>query len=61
MYNLNFSASRLAGLPLHCAHVEYPNKLSQVLENQTELLAPSGKIHGGRGQWTGNDYAPESL
>jgi len=35
------TASRLAGLPLHCAHVEYPNKLSQVLENETELLAPS--------------------
>jgi len=35
------TASRLAGLPLHCAHVQYPNKMNQVLENETELLSPS--------------------
>eukprot|EP00088_Acartia_fossae_P071878 TRINITY_DN9969_c0_g1_i1.p1 TRINITY_DN9969_c0_g1~~TRINITY_DN9969_c0_g1_i1.p1 ORF type:complete len:364 (+),score=35.35 TRINITY_DN9969_c0_g1_i1:32-1123(+) len=35
------TASRLAGLPLHCATIEYPNKLSQVLQNETELLSPS--------------------
>ena len=41
---LIFLASRLAGLPLHCAHVQYPNKMNQVLENETELLPPSGRI-----------------
>jgi len=35
------TVSRLASLPLHCHSVEYPNKLNQVLQNETELLPPS--------------------
>ena len=38
------TVARIAGLPLHCHSVEYPNKLSQVLNNETELLPPSGTI-----------------
>jgi hypothetical protein len=34
------SAARLARLALDCIHKEYPNKLSQVLKNETELLPP---------------------
>ncbi len=33
-------ANKLSELPLHCMHVEYPNKLSQVLENSSDLLPP---------------------
>ena len=36
------TVARLASLPLHCHSVEYPNKLNQVLQNQSELLFPSG-------------------
>jgi len=32
---------RIATLPLQCHAVEYPNKLNQVLEDQTEILSPS--------------------
>ena len=39
------TVSRLASLPLHCHSVEYPNKLNQVLQNETELLPPSGKLY----------------
>jgi len=35
------TVSQLASLPLHCHGVEYPNKLNQVLQNETELLSPS--------------------
>ena len=36
------TVAQLASLPLHCHGVEYPNKLNQVLQNETELLSPSG-------------------
>ena len=36
------TVSSLAGLPLHCYNTEYPNKLNQVLSNETDLLSPSG-------------------
>merc|ERR1711915_449210 len=35
------TVARLASLPPHCHSVEYPNKLNQVLQNETELLPPS--------------------
>ena len=38
------TVARLASLPLHCHSVEYPNKLNQVLQNQSELLSPSGQL-----------------
>ena len=38
------TVARIAALPLHCHSVEYPNKLSQVLHDETELLPPSGTI-----------------
>lgn len=34
-------ANRLAQLPLGCLDTEYPNKLGQVLNDQSDLLAPS--------------------
>jgi len=40
--DLNYeTVAQLASLPLHCHGVEYPNKLNQVLQNETELLSPS--------------------
>ncbi len=33
-------ANRLAALPLKCLEQEYPNKLGQVLDNESELLSP---------------------
>ncbi len=33
-------AHRLASLPLHCIDVQYPNKLQQVLEDESQLLSP---------------------
>ena len=36
------TVARIASLPLHCHSVEYPNKLQQVLQNETELLSPAG-------------------
>jgi Protein of unknown function (DUF2891) len=33
-------ANRLASLPLKCLEQEYPNKLGQVLDNESELLGP---------------------
>ena len=36
------TVARIASLPLHCHSVEYPNKLSQVLPDESELLPPSG-------------------
>lgn len=33
-------AARFAGLALDCMHREYPNKLSQVLSDETKLLPP---------------------
>ena len=35
--------SGLAGLPLHCYNTEYPNKLNQVLSDDSDLLSPSGE------------------
>lgn len=35
------TVARITSLPLHCFDVEYPNKLSQVLNDETELLPPS--------------------
>lgn len=32
---------QIARLPLHCYHTEYPNKLSQVLQSESELMPPS--------------------
>ncbi len=34
-------ANRLAQLPLRCLDLEYPNKLGQVLNDSSDLLAPS--------------------
>ena len=36
------TVARIASLPLHCHSVEYPNKLGQVLAEESELLPPSG-------------------
>lgn len=33
-------ANRLAAMPQHCATVEYPNKLNQVLNDATQLKSP---------------------
>lgn len=33
-------ANHLAQLPIHCLHVEYPNKLSQTLIDSTQLKSP---------------------
>lgn len=33
-------ANHLAGLPIKCLQQEYPNKLNQMLLNETELLSP---------------------
>ncbi len=33
-------ANRLAQLPLHCAEIEYPNKLSQTIDSQEDLQTP---------------------
>ena len=35
------TVARIASLPLHCYEVEYPNKLNQVLNDETDLLPPS--------------------
>ena len=32
--------NQLMELPLHCIHTEFPNKLSQVLENENDLKTP---------------------
>jgi len=40
----NESASRFANLALDCIHREYPNKLGQVLKDESDLLPPS-KLH----------------
>ena len=37
------TVSSLAGLPLHCYNTEFPNKLNQVLSDDSELLSPSGE------------------
>ena len=37
------TVARIASLPLHCHSVEYPNKLSQVLEGDADLLPPRGQ------------------
>ena len=36
------TVTRIASLPLHCHSVEYPNKLQQVLNADSDLLPPSG-------------------
>ena len=36
------TVARIASLPLHCHSVEYPNKLSQVLDGDEDLLPPRG-------------------
>jgi hypothetical protein len=33
-------ANHLASLPVKCLQQEYPNKLNQLLLNETELLSP---------------------
>ena len=38
------TVSSLAGLPLHCYNTEYPNKLNQVLGDNSDLLSPSGEL-----------------
>ena len=37
------TVARIASLPLHCHSVEYPNKLSQVLDGDADLLPPRGQ------------------
>ena len=37
------TVSSLAGLPLSCYNTEYPNKLNQVLSDDSDLLSPSGE------------------
>ena len=37
------TVARIASLPLHCHSVEFPNKLSQVLDSEAELLPPRGQ------------------
>ena len=37
------TVARIASLPLHCHTVEYPNKLSQVLDGDEDLLPPRGQ------------------
>lgn len=37
-------ANRLAAMPLHCIQTEYPNKLNQVLADETHLQSPK-KLH----------------
>ena len=37
------TVARIASLPLHCHSVEYPNKLSQVLDGDEDLLPPRGQ------------------
>ena len=37
------TVARIASLPLHCHSVEYPNKLSQVLDGDSNLLPPRGQ------------------
>ena len=34
------AAGRFAGLALHCAHLEYPNKISHVLDSDADLHPP---------------------
>ena len=36
------TVARIASLPVHCRSVEYPNKLSQVLDGDEDLLPPRG-------------------
>src|SRR5262245_48327374 len=38
-FDLN-AAQRFAGLALACAHKEYPNKISHVLNSDTDVAAP---------------------
>ena len=38
------TVARIASLPLHCHSVEYPNKLSQVLEGDADLLPPEVSV-----------------
>ena len=37
------TVARIASLPLHCHSVEFPHKLSQVLDSEAELLPPRGQ------------------
>ena len=37
------TVARIASLPLHCHSVEFPNKLSQVLDSEADLLPPRGQ------------------
>ena len=37
------TVARIASLPLHCHSVEFPNKLSQVLDSESDLLPPRGQ------------------
>ena len=38
------TVARIASLPLHCHSVEFPNKLSQVLDSESDLLPPRGQF-----------------
>ena len=40
------TVARVASLPLTCYSQEFPNKLSQTLDKETDLLPPSGTVAG---------------
>ena len=40
------TVARVASLPLTCYSQEFPNKLSQTLDKETDLLPPSGNVAG---------------
>ena len=37
------TVARIASLPLHCHSVEFPNKLNQILDSESNLLPPRGQ------------------
>ena len=42
------TVARVASLPLTCYSQEFPNKLSQTLDKETDLLPPSGIVAGNK-------------
>ena len=42
------TVARVASLPLTCYSQEFPNKLSQTLDKETDLLRPSGNVAGNK-------------
>ena len=42
------TVARVASLPLTCYSQEFPNKLSQTLDKETDLLPPSGNVAGNK-------------